>query len=545
MKYLFIVTSLLSSVSYASPAQDFHSIFLTEVQAENKKISRTDLENLHYVPDEKVLKSLEASSLDDSLDLLKSTNLSKLIDANKSSALSSSSTRPVFNKPNLTMVIVPGVFAEFIKNRAFEEVFEKKSVFRDQFLATVNQEKRKGNPNATDSVDYLKEHVINSRNTGKEVSLGELIHVGEISLNQSKVRVILFGTPFASLESLGSAKERAVTFNRRLEKYLALTGNQDLAFVGYSRGTVLGLEMLSRAKYENKSWLPQVKAMISLSGVSLGSSLADDALYNDEAPMHKLLTGIESTMNSLEVLPPDSSLIEKARIVKDNTARWSKFIKMAQTETSAMNKNKDIFSEAKSMIQVDPRSPLFIAVAMWKELGLADFFDTYSDNIERARYGLKQLLLSVKELSTESCTKWWSTHAVPKEVTYYAITAAMANPDANSVEKSLFQNPFAYGNGSYDDTMLIQNRKDYEAISGLALNDSQVSVLQSAFPPNLISSLNSNNSGIKTKFLGIAGTHHWGMALREVNKMARGQKNGFPREALLRALATQVLLDNQ
>ncbi len=92
--------------------------------------------------------------------------------------------------------------------------------------------------------------------------------------------------------------------------------------------------------------------------------------------------------------------------------------------------------------------------------------------------------------------------------------------------------------------MLTQNRKDYETLSGgLALNDSQVSVAQAAFPAGVLESINPAHKGLKTKFLGVAGTHHWGMALREVNKMKAGQVNGFPREALLRALAIQVMLD--
>jgi hypothetical protein len=322
-----------------------------------------------------------------------------------------------------------------------------------------------------------------------------------------------------------------------------------VAFVGYARGTPLGLEMLSQAKRESLPWLSRVKGMISLSGVVLGSTLADDATKGESSATRKLLEGMSETARSLELFPEGSGFLANRRIRAANDAKWAAFAANAAPLMLKLNQGSPL-DTLMSVSRVDPRAPLGIAAQMWQKLGLGGwgfFADAqYNDNIRRFRAFLEQLLTATRELSTDARVAWFKAHELPLGPTYYAITAAMANPDApdSSGEKALFASPLGYGKGSYDDTMLVQNRKDYEALSGgIALNDSQVSVIQAAFPPAVLEGLNPANHGLKTKFLGICGTHHWGMALREVNKMRGGQVNGFPREALLRTLAIQVMLD--
>ncbi|RYZ98897.1 MAG: hypothetical protein EOP11_20100 [Proteobacteria bacterium] len=450
---------------------------------------------------------------------------------------------PALKSRELTIVILPGVFAEFIKNRAFEEVLEKESAFKEEFSAAVKAAQERGEAAAEDSVDFVRAHGTKEASEITSLPMDKLLSVGEMNVAGNRVRVVLLGTPFSSMESLGRSDQRVDVFTRRLEKYLALTGPQDLAFVGYSRGTILGLDMLAAAKKKKSPWLARTRGLVALGGVVMGSSLADDAIGNEQAPMFRLLGAIESTISGLELIPEGASLRESGAVFARNTQRWLELVKVARAETKSLNEGKDMLAEARSMIQVDPRSPLFILLSIWKELGLINFFTGYNANIERARYAFGELAASIRELSTEARTDWWKKTILPQNVTYYAITGVMANPEANETEKSLFANVNAYGNGSYDDVMLLQNRKDYEKISGLSVNDSQVAIPQAVFLPKLIAKLNRANRGLKTEFLGVVGTHHWGLALREVNKMNGGQQNGFPREALLRAIAGQVMSD--
>ena len=204
--------------------------------------------------------------------------------------------------------MVPGVFAEFIANRAFEEVLSKaKSPARDQFKALVAAQK------ISDSVSLVENYRENrppDEVAPSEVrTLDQVINVSEMQINGASVRVILFFTEFSSLESLGDNASRAQIFNRRLEKYLGVTGDQDLAFVGYSRGTPLALEMLAQAKAANRPWVQNVKAMISLSGVTMGSSLADGAYYDVASPMNNILMSLQSTVKSLQPIDESQFLL--------------------------------------------------------------------------------------------------------------------------------------------------------------------------------------------------------------------------------------------
>lgn len=539
-------TIFLGMLSFAhagdlEDATQFHQIFLQEVVSVNPSVAQKELKSLHLIPDATLLKALSSDSVEKAMIKIQGGLLEALMKATPQRMEPLSLLLP----PNdLTLVLVPGVFAEFIKNHAFEEVFERPSPLREKFKEQVT---RAGAMASVNLIQNYKAGVpLSAWATPRR--LDEVILMGQVQVAGRPVRVILFDTEFSSMESLGDARERAALFNSRLEKYLQLTGAQKMALVGYSRGTILGLEMLAQAERANRPWVKDVKAMISLSGVVFGSSLADSAYEDPKASMNKILMGLKETADSLEYRHEGSIFDRQNRgIALRNMSRWTDYLAHAASEFFEMtrgNKSATATDSVMSLFNIDPRAPFTIASRMAEILGLLNPVEDYNQNIDRFRYFVDQLLASVKELTSRARIDWWTKNEIPKNVTYYAITAAMANPDASVFEKELFENPLSYGRGSYDDITLLQNRVDYEVLSKVALNDSQVSVVQAAFLPEAIGQLNAGNKGVKTKFLGTAGTHHWGMALREVNKMVGGEVNGFPREALLRALAIQVLIDN-
>jgi hypothetical protein len=557
MKRFLALALLVPALAHAGPTEDsaaFRQRLIQETKLLKPDADEKWLNELSYVPDDAVLRALKATNVDEMLEAVKLGSLRTLRDATVAAPAAKAGDLDSLSGHHLTIVIVPGVFAEFIKNRAFEDVLEQPSLSRRAFEELVNKAHRDGNAAATDHSLLLNDYdpAKTEEQSAKEFLLSDLISMGELDVHGAKVRVILFNTPFSSAESLGDNESRAKIFIRRLDKYLALTGaDQKLAFVGYSRGTPLGLEILAQAKAANKPWVANVRGMISLSGVVLGSSLADDATYNPESPTKILLEGVQATNASLEKYPEGQypGLLLDRGIARANEVKWAAFGAKALPVVAKMNQGSPL-DMVKNLAAVDPRAPLGIFLSMWKNIGLNHWNKSYNANIDRFGHFVGQLITAAHELSGAARVKWFQTHELPRNVTYYAITAAMANPDStDESEKPLFGNPLAYGLGtngahSYDDVMLVQNRKDYEKISGgIRLNDSQVSVIQAAFPAGVIERLNPANAGLKAKFLGTTGTHHWGMALREVNKMHAGEVNGFPREALLRSLAIQVMLD--
>jgi pimeloyl-ACP methyl ester carboxylesterase len=550
-------------------ARAFRQIFLREVRSQRPATSEDEVRATHFLPDAAVARALRATTLGAAMDAVRASSIPSLVEASQrpESAIALDPVRaiPAQRKP-LTIVLVPGVFAEFIENRAFEEVFEKPSAFRESFAQAVASRKAAGDDSATDRVAHLRD--LKSPRPAAEIAaesardLNQLIHVGEIAAGAATVRVILFYTEFGTLESLGRNEPMARLYRARLQKYLKLTGAQSLALVGYSRGAPLALEMLAQAKAESDPWLADVKAVVSLSGVVLGSSLADGAMDEaSQSPMHRFLGDLKGLPGSLRYLPdPAKGLFgdSNREVAWDNVRKWSAFFAQSKTEFDEMNRDKPDFSTVNPLsafLQLDPRMPFSIVLRMWHELGLDAFSAEYNENIDRFGSFIEKFLAATGELTTASRTAWWAKNDIPLGPTYYSIAASMANPEAkNAIELPLFRNPLSYGgDGNFDDIYLLRSSLDYFNLTkaepggpGVSLNDSQVSVAQASFIPGIIGELRPANAGIKAKFLGIAGTHHWGMALRTVNKdlfYPDRERNGFPREAMLRALATQILLD--
>src|SRR5262249_35860618 len=122
--------------------------------------------------------------------------------------------------------------------------------------------------------------------------------------------------------------DRAQLMNRRLSKYVKLTGEQDLVLIGYSRGTTYALDMLAKAKAQNLPWLKNVKGMISLSGVTWGSTSAD-ATVNPNAPIYHTVQAADQLFKTLQPLDDLGWYQWQARAdrIVNNTKAWAEFFK--------------------------------------------------------------------------------------------------------------------------------------------------------------------------------------------------------------------------
>jgi pimeloyl-ACP methyl ester carboxylesterase len=519
------------AASVDQPAREFHELLRSTLPS--PMTSPEAMARIHMLPDNKILQAIDANSPESALELVSQTSLSNLV----AETLAHQTDKMIdaeaaLRKEPITMVIVPGIFGEFIPTRGFEDVLMQPSQEREQFKAAVEKAAKAGDANAKDSRFSI------TALENKDVSLNDVINVGSLKGKDGKTlaRVVLLYTDFMSLESLGDLKIHAEKFNRRLSKYLALTGKQKIALVGYSRGTTLALEMLAQAKEQNLPYLSSVKGMIGLGGVIWGSALADDT-QNEKSIMTSLVSEVQSLRNNVN---PDSRT--------QTLLAWTKFAAKVAFILPKMNNKANApkasdLKNAQVPTSLDTKSILTLVKTAWTSLGLSKPISDFGNNVRRFQSVVDAALSGVDSLTSKSRQAWWSTRTLPKSVTYYSMTAAMANPEANDLEKSIFDGAFGYSKRSYDDLMLLQNRLDYESLGKISLNDSQVSVAQAMFLPEAAAALNPANSGLKTQMLGTLGTHHWGLALRIVNAMKDGRTNPFPREALLKALAAKVASD--
>jgi len=535
-------------------AEEFHALFRSGLTGE---LPHSNMPYVHMLPDEHIQKAAEADSLQAAMDEVKLTSLVKLLEHTKTSTNSvhALNAEKILTKKPVTIVIVPGFLGEFIENRGFEEVFAPidqetataaattnldrgtSTQVRDErtadFLDKIAAAKKVGNGNA---VDVRK--VVRTIDFEHKVDLSDVIHMGAIKSNDGKIlaKVVLFFTKRMSLESIGDLEGPAAIFNRRLAKYLSLTGPQDLVLVGYSRGTPLGLEMLAQAKKQNLGWLASVKAMVSLGGVSWGSSLVD--IYDRPSDAKESLDSLDGLAN---VLFPSSIAFPT------NTAHWGHFLTKMALFTRDKAKHAEMpaeeFQGGLFENTIDLGAVGSLAKSVYSELGLTSPFSDYADNINRFKRFTKALVAGIRGMGSNTRIDWWKSHELPKSVQYYTITAAMANPGSRDAEeKTIFRDMGIGYSMSADDKSLLQNSLDYTHESGVPLNDSQVAIAQAMLLPNFAEKLNPANAGLKTSFLGTCGTHHWGLALRKVSVKTE-HANPFPREALLKALAAKVVLD--
>ncbi len=499
----------------------------------------------------------------------------------------------------ITVVIVPGIFGEFIPTRAFEDIFtkEKSSASYQKFQndLVAKGECRTGDEVQCDKTTLMKSMTLAPENSGEQVEgLGNLISVTDIE--KTNVRLVLFNTPMLSLESLGDIKDRAAIFNRRLKKFFQLEGiPKNIVLVGYSRGTPVGLEMLSQAMQERNPgspWLAHTRGLIALGGVTYGSSLADVAVNaaHDAKPNKTAVevAAAQQLVDSLQLVDDatlkrdypvlDDFALESVRVMRvtENMAAWYKFLTtFSQAEqisgpAALFAKIKDTVAQSRG---TDVTSTIALALKFAGQYGLLPdmqyqslsdalehapqiaqellkagqgFISQYSLNIKRFKALVTAARVGAVGLATAERKTWWQTHQIPTQgIRYYSIAASFGVPtDAADVAgQELAQSQIIYNMVSQDYLMLRQNYLDYAHVSSHYVNDSQVAAQRVKFWPELTQALNPNITGLQTTFLGTLGAHHWSLAFREVNHNKDGKMDPFPREALMKSLAAAVALD--
>lgn len=459
----------------------------------------------------------------------------------------------------LTVIIVPGVLGEFIKTRAFEDVFSRNGTYYESHVK---------NRFARSSFAALKVDKRFDMNAFREVDrpLLDLIHTASIDDVDGNplVNLILLDVGLLSLESMGKNRDRAQVFNRRLTKFFKVVGvPPHIAMIGYSRGTPLALEMISQASSSGLNWFKKVRAVGGLGGVIYGSDLADEALNEKKRDVpfvqYQQLKLLMELSQSLELLSESNrpDFITKSK----NALAWARFIsgmvKLNAPEVE-LDLNVDLSvlkSRAEEVFQNLSTMSVLNVSGLWqagKQMALESFrldqFDPQYDlNIRRWKFFVRAIADAVSELTTSARLDWWRNNTIPTAgITYYSITGSMVDPSIDRDHKDLAENKYSYNASLYDYILLGKSFADLKRSNGVSLNDSQVAVFKARFWPEIHEVLNPAQKPINAKFLGVLGVDHWGMALRVVNEKKNGAENPyspFPRESLLKTYAAQMVSD--
>lgn len=594
---------VVSSIGFAGQptinSDSFREIFRQNLKdsGAGSLANSAQFDHLIYSPSAKMLEMTGQTSAEKIIQSLTSTytqfnpsDLQKLGEQRSKSIggsqISSQKINDALRKNPLTIVLVPGIFGEFIDTPIFKELMQNQNSAQKKLWL----EKSKGLMDSHFSTDQYGA-AVSAENSLKHVPLSDLVSVSSIDDSNSKplVKVVLFMTPVLSLESVSNIAEVSRTFTRRLEAYFKVMGvPENLAFLGYSRGGMIGLDMLAQANAKQKSgqsvaWLPKVRGMVAVGGVTYGSDLADQ-LDNPDMIITQQLNAVKKLAQSLELTT--SNPIEYSRVLAANMLRWTQFkaemgfiaskqfaglltadqeilkklesVKNYVGDQLTATQGTDIKSAIELVSQLASKFGLIrdtdSCTSVWNALGCASnviqrlAFNEYNDNIARFKKVVHEVDVAVYQLTTRERLEWWRQNVVPvKGIRYYAVTGTLSDERSElAADREVAVNQIGcYQPKATDYKGLIQNYRQLRDLLDKkgTLNDSQVAVHKVKFSEELSRNLNQENAGMQTRLLAILGAHHWAMALQTVAHMEDGSVNPFPRTALLKSIAASIALD--
>ena len=444
------------------------------------------------------------------------------------------------------IVVVPGIFGEFIPVSPFEEVFQAGGSAKRDFEARgASVHDKAWSSAALKDIDR---------------TLGDTLRVASIDNAQGKpmLTVTYLKPELGSLESFGTLDENADYYLPRLKAYFDAMGTPDHLYVmGYSRGMATALNLVSRADKEHATWMPKLKGVIGLAGVIYGSQLADAAM--GPGTQHDMLTTMQEFVeNKLEsCVDGQDSFLQHTR----NAGHWTAFAarmgvlapQMGNHNTELRREGIDtafadvgsfasftrraLFGDPKKVFDVGGDDSVAAGV-----LNLSAPGTEYCQNIERFKKTATQIIKGVETLTSQSRIDWFHTHTLPAGIKYFAVTGTMGDATPEGAQPNvLVKTPVANDPRSVDFRSLRGNYYDLLGSSGTQLQDSQVAVPRGRFWGEVNQALNPNQAPMKTYFMGTVGIHHWGLSFPRAFATHDGlESNPFPRSIFLKSIATFV-----
>lgn len=460
---------------------------------------------------------------------------------------SDASARKAPSRP-VTFVVIPGIFGEFIDQLPFQSVLGvNRSLFAKKWVSALKQ------------VQDQRYSLLNLGSVARP--LDQLVKIGSIDQgDRTFCNVIVLRAGGGTLETLGSLESNVEVYRRRLEKvFNVIDEDADIYLVGYSRGLAVALALISALHADNKAgrlssasraWYGRLRGVVGLGGVFYGAKVAQDVLSGEAGATSRIVALLRDTVDRLQIVPDDATGREKGRIIGHNVASWSQFLmRVSAAEGAEVADGKSFLGHDLPKAYAGERrfrlgrlqrsSPnaagIFSLVNGFfrKTFEFATLVSRYNDHV----LGLKQLvgavITGVETLTPRARDAWWRTHELPKDLLLFSVTGTMPDAYLNGFFSPL--NSFAgFGAQSSDyDVLLRSSYYEVTASENTQINDSQVSHFASRYWEQMYS-----NHRYTHYYLGVLGTHHWGMAFPFMVKDEH--RNRFPRPILLKSIAAFI-----
>ena len=446
----------------------------------------------------------------------------------------------------ITIVIVPGIFGEFIRSSPYQEVFDTDNSAKKNWKSLTTETSDKNlTVDAVYSLDKLSD---------VPTKLNDLVAVSSIDNAAGKplVNIIFLKPLFASLETLIPLRQATRIYERRLKKTFELLGApQNVYLMGYSRGGCVALDMVSvfsKEQYKD-SWMKNLKGVVTLGGVIYGSGLADEMMADmSSRPDNEIARSLNWLVNKLQdTSSGGNDPVNNAKKVAENSFLWAQ----ETNKIAGIVKGKEAHPgfTAENISSDLPNVGALVALTTQfalQNLHLEKPISDYYSNIARFKEFGKQALDGINSLTTAERTKWWRTNTIPTNIKYFALTGTMPEPTTpGKIPHELTGNTHAYNSRSIDYSILRKSYYDLYKVTNQQLNDSQVSLDKSRFWPQIHRNLNHSQPDFKSYWLGVMGTDHWGMAFPVAFQTTSVGASPFPRTNLIKSVATFLALSQE
>lgn len=448
----------------------------------------------------------------------------------------------------VTFIVIPGIFGEFIDQLPFQAVLDdQESPYTLKWASSLEE--------AKDQTFSLLDMEDEPRSLAQLVKTGSLME-GDHTL----CHVLVLKAESGSLETLGTLESNAAVYRRRLERlFEVIDADTDIYLIGYSRGLAVALELVSSLHEENKagtlspanrSWFENLKGVVGLGGVFYGAQFAQDVLEGQAGETSDMVTRLCHTVESLQTVPEGSGLKEKREIAKSNLKAWTALMKkMSDAEDNDVARGKSFLecdlqeaysTELKSRLRShkvsSPNATGILGMAtgfLKKTFHLTGTVAGYNRNILALKHLVQEMITGLHSLTPETRDAWWRTHELPENLALFSITGIMPDMGLHG-----FQSPLldfvGFGPKSTDfNAVLRSNYYDTSVSENTQINDSQMSHFGSRYWEQIYPQHRYAHF-----YLGILGTHHWGMGFPYAVK--DHHTNSFPRATLLRSIAVFI-----
>eukprot|EP01105_Mastigella_eilhardi_P007451 TRINITY_DN18887_c0_g1_i1.p1 TRINITY_DN18887_c0_g1~~TRINITY_DN18887_c0_g1_i1.p1 ORF type:complete len:562 (-),score=132.18 TRINITY_DN18887_c0_g1_i1:46-1530(-) len=422
------------------------------------------------------------------------------------------------NKP-LTIIVFPGMFAEFIPELPYADLNDNSSFFAQKWYTEFSQTTLPKEDDTFDlfalaniSLPLTDFFVCTSYDDDQGVPLFQMV---EIKLHSG------------SLESLGDMESTTYIYLRRIEKFLNIMKAyiDHIYLAGNSRTGADVVQIVTQARENGLWWGNDVRGIITIAGVNFGTPVADCAIGDVNSDPPSLCDSFDIELSEIKSLSDE--LVPDISHVVQNGILWAEALGiLLESEL-----NKPTIPEMNDLELIWPS-----LYKTWQELlkdVLFDEFDLrhpvedYAGNVVRFQTAVTAIYDCVWMLTTAARASWWATHTVPTDITYMTVTGTQPDAAVN------------VGPKVHTDTYMMRE-SFYQMImmGGGALNDAQVSHPRGLFLPAVHQRLNTAQKPYTSHWLGSVQATHWGVAIGAVFPSPDGWRDPFPRAALMKAIAT-------